>query len=307
MPELGQGQVLIKTEAMGLNYADTLRRKNLYFQATPLPYVLGSEAVRSIVKMGEGLAESGLNVGSKLVVILPFGGGYAEYVVNDAMFTIPIPETLDSAQAMAIFVQGTTAFGIIEHYSGELNGKTVLINGAAGGVGSILVQLARKKGAKTIIAACGNPDKFAFLKELGADFAVNYRNDDWINNVLNANNGNKVDVVLEMVRGKVFNESLNLVRSMGTLVTFGAASLEKGSIQNEYLVDEAITVKGFNLAHFINGAMLLWQQALGAVIEMVLKDELKLQIGQTFPLTEAASAHIALESRKTTGKIVLIP
>jgi NADPH:quinone reductase len=177
IPQAKTGEVVIKVEAIGVNYSDILRRKDKYFQPSPLPYVLGSEAVGQIISIGEGVTEPYV-IGATILAILPFGGGYAEYVSAIAQYCVPLPPHIDAKTATGIFVQGSTAQLMISQVAKDLKDKTVLINASAGGVGSILVQLAKLNGAK-VIATSSSDEKLKISKENGADFTVNYSNPNW--------------------------------------------------------------------------------------------------------------------------------
>ncbi|MEO1653133.1 MAG: zinc-binding dehydrogenase [Bacteroidota bacterium] len=300
------GELVIQVEAIGVNYSDILRRRNTYFMPTPLPYILGSEAVGIIQEKGSGLEESPFKVGQRVLAILPSGGGYASVVKSAAAYCVPLPESIDPKVATAIFVQGSTAYLMINDLLRDLKGKSVLVMAAAGGVGSLLVQLAKSAGAK-VIAAASQEDKLAYAKKLGADAGVNYQKDDWVEKVMDANAGEKVDVILEMVGGEIFEKSLGALKSGGKMVIYGAASGKKGMLHSEHLVDENIQMAGFNLAHYIQHKTALWQEALGRVIELLLKGDLKVYTPQVFALSEAARAHQAIENRESKGKIVLVP
>ncbi|NJL75275.1 MAG: zinc-binding dehydrogenase [Saprospiraceae bacterium] len=206
IPQPKAGEVVVKVEAIGVNYSDTLRRRNQYFQPTPLPYILGSEAVGKIVSVGEGVTEP-YTIGASVLAILPFGGGYAEYVAAIAQYCVPLPPNIDAKTATAIFVQGSTAQLMISQVAKELQDKTVLINAAAGGVGSLLVQLAKLNGAK-VIAASSSDEKLTVAKANGADATVNYSTPNWSEKVKEANNGKGVDIAFEMVGGDVYNETV---------------------------------------------------------------------------------------------------
>lgn len=299
------GEVIIKVEAIGVNYADILRRKNKYFQLTPLPYVLGSEAVGKIVGVGEGVGAPYL-VGATVLAILPFGGGYAEYVAAIAQYCVPLPLAIDAKAATAIFVQGSTAQLMISQLAQALTGKTVLINAAAGGVGSILVQLAKLNEA-TVIAACSTDEKLSLAIANGADFGVNYSNPNWNEKVKEVTNGKGVDVVFEMVGGDVYNQSIRSLAQGGQLIVYGCSSGVQGTIHPEYFVDENISQVGFNLAFYINNKMQVWQEALGTVIGLVAQGILKIETGNSFALEDATEAHRQIEARQTTGKVTLIP
>lgn len=305
IPQPKAGELLIKVEAIGVNYSDTLRRRNQYFQPTPLPYVLGSEAVGQIVKVGEGVTEPYV-IGAAVLAILPFGGGYAGYVLAIAQYCVPLPQNIDAKTATAIFVQGSTAQLMISQVAKDLKDKTVLINAAAGGLGSLLVQLAKLNGA-VVIAASSSDEKLKVPKAYGADATVNYSGINWSEKVKEANNGNGVDIAFEMVGGDVYNESIKSLKQGGELIIYGCASGIQGNVRPEYFVDENISQSGFNLAFYITTKTQVWQEALGTVIGLIAQGKLKIETPNTFALKDVAEAHRQIEARQTTGKVVLIP
>lgn len=306
IPVPGIGELLLKMETAGVNYADILRRRNTYFMPTPLPYVLGSEAVGRVVSIGEGVSQSQFQQDQRILAILPAGGGYADYVIANAQYCIPLPPHLDPKAATAIFVQGSTAHLILHQIAGTIEGKTVLIHAAAGGVGSLLVQLAKLAGAK-VIAAASSDEKLAVARKFGADEIVNYSGTDWPTKAIAANQGEKVDLILEMVGGDIYTQSFDCLKTGGTMIVYGAASGEKGIKHSEHFVDENHQLLSFNLAYFIQHKMEAWQASLGAMIGLIAEGKVKVQVDHTFPLNEVVSAHQQLESRLTTGKVVLIP
>jgi NADPH:quinone reductase len=304
IPQPKAGEVVIKVAAIGVNYSDTLRRRNQYFQPTPLPYVLGSEAVGQIISVGDGVTEPH-TVGATVLAILPFGGGYAEYVSAIAQYCVPLPPNMDAKTATAIFVQGSTAQLVISQVAKDLKGKTVLVNAAAGGVGSLLVQLAKLNGA-TVIAASSSDEKLQVAKANGADAVVNYSDPNWSEKVKAANNNKGVDVAFEMAGGDIYNETIKSLAQGGHLIVYGCASGVQGQIHPEYFVDENISQSGFNLAFYITTQMQIWQEALGTVIGLIAQGKLKIDTPKTFALKDAAEAHRQIEARQTTGKVVLI-
>lgn len=303
IPEAKAGEVVIKVEAIGVNYSDTLRRRNQYFQPTPLPYILGSEAVGPIVSVGEGVTEP-YTIGVPFLAILPFGGGYSEYVAAIAQYCVPLPPNIDAKTATAIFVQGSTAQLMISQVANDLKDKTVLINASAGGVGSLLVQLAKMNGAK-VIAASSSDNKLEVAKANGADATVNYSKANWSEKVKEANNGKGVDIAFEMVGGDVYNETVKSLAQGGHLIIYGCASGIQGQIHPEHFVDENISQSGFNLAFYITTKPQVWQEALGTVIGLIAQGKLKIATPKTFTLKDAAEAHRQIEARQTTGKVVL--
>ncbi len=307
MPQPQAGQVLIRIEAAGVNYSDILRRKNTYFMPTSLPYVLGAEAVGEIIAVGEGVDAPPFQVGNRVLAILPQGGGYSEYVLAAVQFCVPLPPSLDAAEATAIFVQGSTAYLMLHEVVKDLANKSILIHAAAGGVGSILVQLAKMAGAATVIGTASSDQKCDTARSFGADKAVNYTQAGWPEQVVAANGGEKVDLILEMVGGSIYSQSFACLASGGTMVIYGAASGQKGIMHSEHFVDENQTVTGFNLAWFIQNKMARWQEALGAVISLMADRKLRIHVQESFPLQAVAQAHTRIENRQTTGKVVLIP
>ncbi len=305
LPTPGPGEVLLRVSAIGVNYSDVLRRRNTYFMPTPLPYVPGTEVVGTIEGTGPGI-DAPFAHGTRVLAILPRGGGYAEYVTASVQYCIPLPPQIDDATATAIFVQGSTAQLMVTQLAGDVSGKTVVINAAAGGVGSLLVQLCKLRGGR-VIAAAGGPEKLRVASALGADATVDYRSPDWSQQVRAANRGRGADLIFEMVGGEVYNESLRALAPGGHLIVYGCASGEQGRVDPEHFVDENIRQSGFNLAHYLQHYNPLWQQALGEVIGLLAGGQLRVRTAMTFPLAEAAEAHRRLEARATTGKVVLIP
>ncbi len=306
IPEAESGQILLKLEAAGVNYSDLLRRRNEYFMPTPLPFVLGTEAVGEIVALGAGLAASPLQIGDRVLAILPQGGGYAEYLLADPQYCVPLPPQIDSKVATAIFVQGSTAHLMLHQLAPKLEGQTVLIHAAAGGVGSLLVQLAHRAGAK-VIATASTEAKLALARRLGADFTINYSNPDWPKQLIAQNDGKKVDLILEMVGGEIYQQSFDCIKPGGTFIVYGAASGTEGLIPSEHFVNEGLRLLGFNLAHFIQNQPEQWQASLGAMVELLARGEIQVQTLHSFPLAQAEQAHQAIEDRVTMGKVVLIP
>ena len=307
-PVAEAGEVLIKVSATGVNFSDLLRRKNRYFMPTPLPYCLGVEAVGTVVAVGEGISETEgpFALGSRVLAILPHGGGYAEYAKAPAQFCVPLPPHISDEVATAIFVQGSTAY-LLANAMTEASGKSVLVHAGASGLGQILIQLLRLAGASRIIGTASTEAKCSAILKAGADAAVNYSQSDWTAKVLEANHDQKLDIVYEMVGGDVFNQSLYLIADGGQLIVYGAASGQQGKILSERFVDTNLSITGFNLAYQIMFHPARWQQALGAVIGMLAEGALSVYNINTYPLADASTAHQDLEERKLIGKVVLIP
>lgn len=305
VPAPGEGQVLIRVRASGVNFSDILRRQNRYFMPTPLPYYPGVEAVGEIVALGNAVGAP-FREGMMVLAILPHGGGYAEFVAAPAQYCVPLPGGMDPAVATGIFVQGCTAHLMISQLAGDLQGKTVLVNAAAGGVGSLLVQLAKQAGAK-VIATASTAQKLAQARAYGAEVSINYSGKGWGEKLRAETDGLGVDLAFEMVGGDVYNETIRSLKKGGKMIVFGCASGVQGSIHPEYFVDENISQLGFNLAYYIGTYPSLWQASLGEVISLIMEGKLQIETASQFSLEQVAEAQRKLESRETTGKVVLIP
>ena len=313
-PQPGPGQVLVKVEAAAVNYADLMRRRNdPYPFPTPLPFTPGGEVAGAVEALGEGVA--GPAVGTPVFALVGNDGsnGYAQYAVANAGQVIPIPPGLGAEQACALVVAGVTAMLTLTEAARLQAGESVLVQGAAGGVGSYAVQLAKLHGAGAVIAAASSPERRALAARLGADHTVDYTQPDWPDRVREFTGGRGVDVVLEMVGGRVFEQSLACLAPFGRAVVYGFASGEAGrldpQIHREFFHSPAPnqSLIAFNLGLWFG---LRPQPAIGALrtlIGFVLSGQVRVQIGHVLPLSGAAEAHRMIEGRRTTGKIVLKP
>lgn len=307
-PTPAKGQVLVRVGAIGVNFAETLMRQNRYAVTPELPAVPGSEVVGTIERLGDGVDR--LLVGARVAVPLfatgTSVGGYADHVVVDAGLVVPLPEALSFEAVTALMIQGLTALTLTQLISPK--GKTVLINAAAGGVGSLLVQLAKRAGAKVVIAAASTVSKLDFARSLGADAGVNYTKPDWADAVNEASAGAGADIIYESVGGDVTKECLKGLAPSGELVIYGALNIQSF----EFGVPELIgiifknqSLTGFALPTLLTADGL--NAGLAELFDLAVRGELKVTIGGTYPLERAADAHRALEQRGTVGKLVLLP
>jgi NADPH:quinone reductase len=307
-PQPGPGQVLLRVRAAGVNFADTLMRQNRYALTPELPAVLGHEVAGVIEAVGEGVR--GLAPGARVVAPLfaagRFVGGYAEHALIDAAFVAPIPSALSFEVAAALMVQGLTALHLVERVPPE--GKTVLVSAAAGGVGSMLVQLAKRAGAKTVIAAASSGDKLEFARSLGADAGVDYTRSDWVERAREASGGAGPDIIYESAGGDVTKASLDALAPLGEIVIYGALNIQSfhlGVPELLGLIFKNQSVTGYALAPLLTSESL--QAGLAKLFDLAMNGQLSVTIGGTFPLERAAEAHRALEGRRTTGKVLLVP
>ncbi len=287
-------EVLIKTAAAGINYADTMMRAGNYLTKPDLPFTLGYEAAGTIEKLGENVTN--LKVGQR-VLATTSSGGYAEYATAKAALTMPIPDELGYGEATALLVQGLTALGLLKK---TRSGETILIHAAAGGVGTLLVQLAKHKGL-TVIGTASSEQKLQLVAELGADFAINYSENDWTDEVLKATEGRGVDWLIEMVGGAIVAQNLKVLAKHGTMWIYGAASGEDFKVSVLSLMQKNHTIRGYWLMNESVGNRIKFTREL---LEHLAAGRLKIHVTE-FPLEQARAAHEAIESRKTTGKVVL--
>jgi NADPH:quinone reductase len=296
-------RVLMKVEAIGVNYADTARREGHYVVPTPLPFIPGAEVAGVVSAVGEDVTS--VHVGQRVVALIE-SGGYAEYVNVDERGVIPIPDELDFHQAVALPVQGLSAYHILKTMGRLEEGETVLIHAAAGGVGTLAVQLAKIFRAGNIIATASTEEKRALAKQLGADAAIDYTKEGWKDEVLEYTNGKGVDVALEMAGGDIFHQTLDCLAPFGRLVVYGVASGQFTRMNPARLMGKNLSVIGFFLPQIMRKSE-LYQQSLQELLTYVQTGKLILAIGGVYPLEQAAEVHRLLQSRKTHGKLILVP
>lgn len=302
VPEPGPGEALVKVAAAGVNYADTRRRLGAYVEPTPLPWVVGSEVAGTVAKLGPNV--TGAQEGQR-VMALTAGGGYAEYAIVAARALLPIPPTLSFTQAAALPLQGLTAYYLLT-LSGRLQaGESVVVHAAAGGVGTLAVQMAKLLGAGKVIATASTPAKLEFACSLGADAQIDYTKEDVVAGVRAATNDKGADIILDGVGGEVFEQSLRSLAAGGRLVVYGLASGQLVELNPVRLMRRNQSVIGFYLGQLMTQPEQL-RPAVEAIAGWLAEEKLRLMIGHVFPLEEAAKAHRQLEARETTGKVVLL-
>jgi NADPH:quinone reductase len=293
-PQPDEGQVLIEVACAGLNFADTHQRENSYLAAAQLPLVPGAEV-------------AGVRTDTReRVVALVGNGGYAEYAVAPRALTFPIPDGVDDATALALLLQGLTAWHLYKTCARIQPGESVLVHAAAGGVGSLAVQLGKPLGAGRVIATASTPEKRALALELGADAAIDAAPAGMTERILEANGGRKVDAVFEMAGGAVFDASLEALAPFGRIVAYGIASREQNEVRTGALMRASRTVVGFWLMHCM-GRPEMVDEALADLFARAARGELRAVVGATYPLADAARAQTDLAERRTTGKVLLDP
>jgi NADPH2:quinone reductase len=293
-PEPAEGEVLIRVSRAGLNFADTHQRTNSYLAKAELPLVPGSEVAGVRADTGER------------VVALCGSGGYAQYAVAPASLTFPIPDGVDDGTALALLLQGLTAWHLYKTCARVAEGESVVVHAAAGGVGSLAIQLGKALGAGRVIATASTEEKRALALELGADAATDASPDGLAERLIECNGGHQVDIVFEMAGGEVFEQSLQALARFGRLVAYGIASGKQNEVSTGHLMRRSRAVVGFWLMHCL-GRPELVDEALADLFARASGGELRAVIGATYPLSDAGQAQIDLQERRTTGKLLLDP
>jgi NADPH:quinone reductase len=298
-PEPGEGEVLVRVDRAGMNFADTHQRENSYLSRFELPLVLGGE-VAGTIERGDGFEP-----GQRVVAMLR-SGGYAEYAAAPALTTFPLPDGLDDGAALALLIQGLTAWHLFRTSAKLAEGESVVVISGAGGVGSLAVQLAKPFGAGRVIATASSPEKRDLALELGADAAVDPNADDLTAELLEANGGERVDVVLEMSGGRVFDQSAEALAPFGRIVAYGIASREQNTLETGRLMRKSRAVVGFWLMHCL-GRREMMEEPLADLFDRTARGELRPRMGETYPMSEVRRAHEDLQARRTSGKLLLDP
>jgi len=293
-PVPGEEEVLIRVDRAGLNFADTHTRTNSYVRKATLPLVPGGEVA--------GIRE---DTGERVVALVGTGG-YAEYAVAPKALTFPIPAELDDGTALAIIIQGLTAWHLYRTSGKLAQGESVVIHAAAGGVGSLAVQLGHPLGAGRVIATASSAEKRALALRLGADVAIDPAAEGLTERLIDANGGRPVDVVFEMAGGEVFTASYAALAPFGRIVICGIASQQPNQVSTGSLLRHSRAVVGFYLFHCLQRPGML-TDALSDLLARAARGELEVVVGGTYPLDQAAQAHIDLRERRTSGKLLIDP
>jgi NADPH:quinone reductase len=293
-PTPAAGEVLVEVTASGLNFADTHQRTNSYLARATLPLIPGTEVAGVRTDTGER------------VIALCGSGGYAEYVAVPEALVFPIPEGVDDGTALALLVQGLTAWHLYKTCARVAPGESVVVHAAAGGVGSLAVQLGRPLGAGRVIAGASTEEKRALALSLGADAAIDADPEGMTERIVAANEGRPVDAVFEMAGGAIFDASLEALAPFGRLVTYGIASREQNELRSGALMRTSRAVVGFWFMHCL-GRREMVEEPLAELFGMAARGELRAVVGKAYPLADAARAQVDLAERRTTGKLLLDP
>jgi NADPH2:quinone reductase len=297
-PTPTEGALLVEIKAAGVNYADIMARSGFYPQVPKAPFPVGFEIAGVVKGVGKGV--QGFKEGDSVAAIIQ-GGGYATHAVIPVATAIPLPAGFDHALAVAVLVQGVTAYILLDE-SKVKEGDTVLISAAGGGLGNIAVQLAKARGARVV--GLTSKSKFDFVRSLGADQVADSDDAGWARSVKEAVGEKGIQVYLDSI-GDLRTEAFPLLSQFGQWIIFGVRSGTRNALPFEaipVMIEKNITLCGFNL----EGSLHQVPQALSALFKLVGEGKLKFEITK-YPLSEAAKVHQLFEARQTSGKIVLVP
>ena len=313
LPALKKGEVIIKSEAFGLNYADVMARNGLYREAPPMPCVIGYEVVGEVVSVGLG-GNSDL-IGKRVLAFCRFGG-YSRHVITKEIALVPIDD-LPSSEVLALSTQGVTAYYMTDYLAPIQHGDRVLIHAAAGGVGTLLIQLAKRKGAK-VIAKVGSTEKETIVRNLGADQVINYKTQDYIEGI---NDSKKLDASFNPVGGSTFKKDWRHLGPGGKLYLFGGAELsggrfgilsslnflrKMGVIIPAALMMTSKSILGVNMLKIADEKPAIMQVCLTQLMELYLQKKIQVIVGKVYNVKDISSAHKYLESGASIGKISVV-
>ncbi|KAG2180212.1 hypothetical protein INT43_004001 [Umbelopsis isabellina] len=296
-PQVSSGKILVKNHAIGVNFIDTYHRSGVY--PLPTPFVPGREGSGEVVEVGEGVSD--FKVGDRVAYV--DAESYAEYTAVNSLAAGKIPDNVSYDDATALLLQGLTAWTMVRDGYPVKKGDYVLVHAAAGGVGLLLCQMANLLGA-TVIGTVSTEEKAALAKENGAHHTINYSHEDTVARVNEITNGQGCHAVLDGVGASTWETSLQSVRRLGTLISFGNASGVVPPIQISCLSDKSIKLMRPKLFSYL-ATREDKEKWFNELFQLQAEHKLKLRVHKTYKLEDAQSAHVDIQSRKTTGKLLI--
>lgn len=307
-PRPGAGELLLKTTRTSVNFVDIRERQGIYNKPethggnTYLPHTPGLQAVGMVMEAGDGVDRKW--IGKKVMAYTPAGGGYAEQTVARAEFCVPIPHGYDDGLFAALPNQGLTAYLVLTSSAHLKSGDTVLVQGASGGVGSLIIPMAKAMGAGQVLGTASTAGKLDFIKQRGADDAIDYTSERWVDQVLQRTGGKGVDIILESVGGEIFEKSFECLAPFGRYVIYGSTRGPGQPVPPRRLVGKAQSLTGFYLPVFLQRPELI-HAGLQYLVASAVQRKVTPSIARILPLRDAAEAHRILEDREVIGTILL--
>jgi len=301
-PQPAADQVLIEVHTAGVNFADVKARIGAYHIKRALPFIPGLDVAGTIAAVGPEVRT--LKAGQR-VVAFPQEGAYCELALAREVLTFPIPDAISDETAAAFPLVAGTSYAMLARIARLQSGESILLHSAAGGVGTAALQIARQLEARPIIATVGSDAKKPLPADLGADAVVNYRSESYVEKARALTDGKGVDVILNPLGGEMLEEDLACLAPFGRLVCFGHASGQPASIPTDQLHGSCRSVLGFSFGTLRRTRPQDVSSIMNSVIPMLAEGKIRMMIGKQFPLTNADEAHRFLESRTSTGKLLL--
>lgn len=303
VPDPKAGEVRIRVEAAGLNYSDIMIREGRYIDPTPMPYFLGREACGVVDEIGPGV--KGFDIGQR-VVATGTGGAFAEYLCTNAAGLLPCPDGMEPEVGAAIMIQGLTAVHCLDDLGQLQKDETVLIHAAAGGVGSLAVQIAQAMGGK-VFGTASSSRKCDQIKALGGT-PINYSEGDWVEKLFELNRGSGVKLILESIGGQTYLRSFKeALKPFGRMVIYGSASGEEASLTNREMLESNKTLMGYYLGSYFPDHMSKIMSGSMKLVQYIGQGQVKPVIGQTFSLDQCREAFECMHERKSIGKVIIKP
>lgn len=308
VPQIGPGEVLLRTTRTSVNFVDIRERQGTYNKPEthggkiPLPHTPGLQAVGVVTQAGDGVDPA--MVGKRVMAYTPAGGGYAEQTVARAEFCVPIPDGYEDDIFAALPNQGLTAYLLLTASAQLKNGDSVLVQGASGGVGSLLIPIAKAMGAGQVLGTASSVEKLNFIRKLGVDGAIDYSTPDWVDRVNSLTSGKGVDIILESVGGDIFEKNFDCLAPFGRYVIYGSTRGPGQPVPPRRLMGKAQSLTGFYLPVFLQRPELI-REGLRYLADSAVQGKVVPSIGRVLPLRDAAEAHRILEDREAQGTVLL--
>lgn len=304
IPSVGPTEVRVDIRAAGVNFADIEQRRGRYRGGPGAPFVPGLEGAGVVVACGGDVEQWAQ--GDEVTCFFPDGGAYADTATTDAAYVFEKPDALSFAEAGGFLIQSFTAHNSLYEWGGLDAGETVLINAAAGGVGSMATQLAAVNGA-TVIGTASTEEKREYARDCGATHTIDYTTADVPATIDSLTDGDGVDLVLDGVGGAAFTDGVKSLAAGGTAVTYGSASGDIATVATPRLFYQNKSVRGYHLMNGVEAVPDAVFAARDSILDHVRAGDITVTVEETFPLSEAGSVHEAMENRDTRGRVVLQP
>ena len=305
-PNVSTSDILLKISAVGVNFADIMQHQGTYPFQLPLPYTPGMEMIGIVESVGSKVKN--VEIGERIAAISFMAGGYAEYAVVKPEQIIPIPNNISDRQALALLIQGLSAYLLLSYAAKIRHGESILVHAAGGGVGNLLVQIAKLMNAGDVFGTAGTLQKRDRIKTYGVDYAIDYNSSNWHKDILEITNGKGINIILDPVGRSTTAQNLNCLGVEGRFISYGWLCGDYPSLtpkQCQTLLFNNQSVSGFAVNVVMERHPDLVESAFEQLFDWVLQGKLKPVLGSVFPLEDAAKAHQVILNRETMGKIIL--